>query len=149
MRAVLQRVTHARVKIEDVRVGEIEAGLLVLLGVTHDDAERDADYLLEKILHLRIFNDERGQMNLSLKDTNGALLIVSQFTLYGDTRRGRRPGWSDAAAPEVAEPLYEYFVRAAKTQVAQVATGSFGRMMQVELLNDGPVTMLLDSRKTF
>ncbi|MBC7910147.1 MAG: D-tyrosyl-tRNA(Tyr) deacylase [Pyrinomonadaceae bacterium] len=149
MRAVLQRVTRASVKVENETVGEIGAGLLVLLGITHDDTTRDADYLLEKIINLRIFDDDRGHMNLSLAETGGAMLVVSQFTLYGDARRGRRPSYSDAAPPELAEPLYENFVTQARQHVQQVATGSFRRMMQVELVNDGPVTILLDSRKLF
>ncbi len=131
-------------------VGEIAAGgILVLLGIARDDTEQDARYLLEKLISLRIFEDAEGRMNLSLTETGGALLVVSQFTLYGDVRRGRRPSWSEAAAPEVAEPLYEYFVREARKRVARVETGSFRRMMEVELTNDGPVTILVDSRKEF
>jgi D-tyrosyl-tRNA(Tyr) deacylase len=149
MRAVLQRVTRASVTVEGRIVGEIGAGLVVLLGITHDDTARDVAYLVEKITALRIFEDEAGQMNLSVTDTGGALLIVSQFTLYGDARRGRRPSYSDAAPPDVAEQLYENFVAEARKSVEQVATGSFRRMMQVELVNDGPVTILLDSRKAF
>lgn len=149
MRAVLQRVSRASVKVEEEIVGEIGAGLLVLLGITRDDAERDVNYLVEKIAALRIFEDEAGQMNLSLTETRGALLVVSQFTLYGDTRRGRRPSYIEAAPPEMAEPLYEKFVEQARRSVERVATGSFRRMMQVELVNDGPVTILLDSRKLF
>jgi D-tyrosyl-tRNA(Tyr) deacylase len=149
MRAVLQRVTRASVKVEDETVGEIGAGMVVLLGIARDDAERDIVYLLEKIIALRIFEDAAGQMNLSLAETGGALLVVSQFTLYGDARRGRRPSFSDAAPPEMAEQLYEKFVEQARKSVERVATGSFRRMMQVELVNDGPVTILLDSRKLF
>jgi D-tyrosyl-tRNA(Tyr) deacylase len=149
MRAVLQRVTRASVKVEGEAVGEIGGGLLVLLGIAQDDTERDAVYLLEKILGLRIFDDDAGHMNLSVVETGGALLIVSQFTLYGDARRGRRPSWSDAAAPETAEPLYELFVELARRSVTPISTGSFRKMMQVELINDGPVTILLDSRKLF
>jgi D-tyrosyl-tRNA(Tyr) deacylase len=149
MRAVLQRVTHARVKVEGKTVGEIGAGLLVLLGIARDDAEQDASYLLEKIVGLRIFDDAEGRMNLSLKDAGGALLVVSQFTLYGDVRRGRRPSWSEAAPPELAEPLYGFFVAEARQSAARVETGSFRQMMEVELTNDGPVTILLDSRKLF
>ena len=149
MRAVLQRVTRACVKVEGETVGEIGAGLLVLLGIAHDDTERDARYLLEKIVSLRIFGDAAGHMNLSVAETNGALLIVSQFTLYGDARRGRRPSWSEAAAPEVAGPLYEFFVGEARKTALRIETGSFRRMMEVELSNDGPVTVLLDSRKLF
>lgn len=149
MRAVVQRVTRASVTVADETVGEIGKGLVVLLGVARDDTEKDAEYLAEKIAALRVFDDAEGRMNLSVKDSGGAMLVVSQFTLHGDVRRGLRPSWIEAAAPEVAEPLYEFFVEQAKTHVDHVATGSFRRMMQVELVNDGPVTILLDSRKTF
>lgn len=134
---------------DDKLVGEIGRGLVVLLGIARDDTKLDAAYLVEKISALRIFDDEEGKMNLSLKDRHGGMLIVSQFTLYGDVRRGLRPSWIDAAAPEVAEPLYDFFVRQAGTMVSDVATGSFRAMMQVELVNDGPVTILLDSKKLF
>ena len=149
MRAVLQRVTRASVRVEGETVGEIGSGLVVLLGIAHDDTMRDIEYLVEKIAALRIFEDADERMNLSVTDVGGALLVVSQFTLYGDARRGRRPSWSDAAQPEVAEPLYEAFVVAARARVGRVATGSFRRMMEVELVNDGPVTILLDSRRLF
>jgi D-tyrosyl-tRNA(Tyr) deacylase len=149
MRAVVQRVTRARVTVADEIVGEIERGLVVLLGVAHDDTKADADYLAPKIVSLRIFDDSEGKMNVSLKDTDGGLLVVSQFTLYGDVRRGLRPSWSDAAPPEIAEPLYEYFVESSRRLVTRVATGSFRKMMQVELVNDGPLTIMLDSRKLF
>lgn len=149
MRAVLQRVTRARVTVEGETTGEIAAGLVVLLGIARDDTEHDAQYLLEKIVALRIFDDAAGRMNLSVAETNGALLVVSQFTLYGDARRGRRPSWSEAAAPEMAEPLYEFFVNEARKMSVRVETGSFRRMMEVGLVNDGPVTILLDSRKLF
>src|SRR5689334_21497031 len=149
MRAVVQRVTRARVTVGDRVVGEIEKGLLVLLGVAHDDTKADADYLVPKIASLRIFDDTEGKMNLSLKDVEGGLFVVSQFTLYGDVRRGLRPSWSDAAPPEIAEPLYEYFVESSRKLIGRVETGSFRKMMHVELVNDGPVTILLDSRKTF
>jgi len=149
MRAVVQRVTRAKVTVNDKLVGEIGKGLVVLLGIARDDTRLDAAYLVEKIAALRIFDDEEGKMNLSLKDRNGGMLIVSQFTLYGDVRRGLRPSWIDAAAPEVAEPLYDFFVRQARTVISEVATGSFRAMMQVELVNDGPVTILLDSKKLF
>lgn len=147
MRAVIQRVTRACVTVDQRTVGEIEGGLLILLGVTHDDTKEDAEYLAAKIVALRIFDDADGKMNLSLKDVGGGLLVVSQFTLYGDVRRGLRPSWSDAAPPEVAEPLYEYFVDRCRKLIQPVATGSFRAMMQVELINDGPVTLLVDSRK--
>ena len=149
MRAVVQRVTRARVTVDDRVVGEIERGLVVLLGVAQDDTKADADYLAPKIVSLRIFDDSEGKMNVSLKEIDGGLLVVSQFTLYGDVRRGLRPSWSDAAPPEIAEPLYEYFVESSRKLIARVATGSFRRTMQVELINDGPVTILLDSRKLF
>ncbi|HXS02306.1 MAG TPA: D-aminoacyl-tRNA deacylase [Pyrinomonadaceae bacterium] len=149
MRAVIQRVTRASVTIDGETVGEIGNGLVVLLGIARDDTTDDADYLVPKIAALRIFDDAEGKMNRSLKDTGGGLLIVSQFTLYGDVRRGLRPSWSDAAAPEVAEPLYDYFVDSSRKLLGRVETGSFRKMMLVELVNDGPVTILLDSRKLF
>ncbi len=149
MRAVVQRVIRAKVTVDDHSVGEIGHGLVVLLGIARDDTKLDAAYLAEKISALRIFDDEAGKMNLSLKDRNGGMLIVSQFTLYGDVRRGLRPSWIEAAAPEIAEPLYDFFVRQARTKISEVASGSFRAMMQVELVNDGPVTILLDSKKLF
>ena len=149
MRAVLQRVTRASVRVEGRTVGEIGPGLVVLLGVARDDKEADALYLVEKVLSLRVFEDAGGRMNLSLAEAGGALLAVSQFTLYGDTRKGRRPSWFDAAPPELARPLYEFFVAEARERGARVETGSFQAMMEVELINDGPVTILLDSRKLF
>ena len=149
MRAVIQRVTRASVTVDGEIVGEIEHGLVVLLGIARDDTKDDADYLVPKIIALRIFDDAEGKMNVSLKDIDGGLLIVSQFTLYGDVRRGLRPSWSDAAAPEIAEPLYDYFVERSRNALGRVETGSFRKMMKVELVNDGPVTILLDSRKTF
>jgi D-tyrosyl-tRNA(Tyr) deacylase len=149
MRAVVQRVTRAKVTVEGEIVGEIGNGLVVLLGVAADDTERDASYLADKIVALRICEDNDGKMNLSVKETGGGVLVVSQFTLHGDVRRGLRPSWSDAAPPEIAEPLYEAFVSNVRKEISAVATGSFRRMMQVELVNDGPVTILVDSRKTF
>jgi len=149
MRAVIQRVTRASVSVEGEIVGEIEKGLVVLLGIARDDTRDDADYLVPKIVALRIFDDAEGRMNVSVKEIDGGLLIVSQFTLYGDVRRGLRPSWSDAAAPEIAEPLYDYFVERSRKLLGRVETGSFRKMMLVELVNDGPVTILLDSRKTF
>ena len=149
MRAVVQRVTRARVTVDGEITGEIENGLVVLLGVARDDTREDADYLAAKIAALRIFDDADGRMNVSVKDCNGGLLVVSQFTLYGDVRRGSRPSWSDAAGPEIAEPLYDYFVETSRKLLARVETGSFRKTMQVELVNDGPVTILLDSRKGF
>jgi D-tyrosyl-tRNA(Tyr) deacylase len=149
MRAVVQRVARAKVTVEDEVVGEIKQGLVVLLGVARDDSEGDAEYLAAKIVALRIFDDEAGKMNRSVKDIDGGLLVISQFTLYGDVRRGLRPSWIDAAAPEVAKPLYEFFIAQTRKQLTEVANGSFRSMMQVELVNDGPVTILLDSRKQF
>ena len=149
MRAVLQRVTRAEVRVGGETVGGIGAGLVVLLGVARDDAEGDARYLVEKIANLRIFDDAEGRMNLSVAESVGALLVVSQFTLYGDARRGRRPSWSAAAPPGEAEKLYEFFLAEARAAGLRVETGSFRRMMEVELVNDGPVTILLDSRKLF
>jgi len=149
MRAVIQRVTRANVTVDEQVVGEIKNGLVVLLGVARDDTQEDVEYLINKIVALRIFDDEEGKMNRSLKDVSGGLLVVSQFTLYGDVRRGLRPSWSDAAPPETAEPLYERFLTKAREMVELVQAGSFRKMMLVELVNDGPVTILLDSRKLF
>lgn len=148
MRAVVQRVSRASVTVDDAVVGEIGFGMLVLLGVTHDDESKDADYLVEKLVNLRIFQDAGGKMNLSLADIDGEMLVVSQFTLYGDTRRGRRPSFVDASPGEQAVRLYEYFVQQARRTVRKVATGEFGAMMDVHLVNDGPVTLILDSKKT-
>jgi len=149
MRAVVQRVTRAKVTVDNQVIGEIGNGLVVLLGIAREDTKLDAAHLVDKIAALRIFDDHEGKMNLSLKDVNGGVLIVSQFTLYGDVRRGLRPSWIDAAAPEVAQPLYDFFVRQMQATINEMATGSFRAMMQVELVNDGPVTILLDSSKLF
>jgi len=149
MRAIVQRVTRASVTVDGHRVGEIGNGLLVLLGIAIDDSQSDADYLAQKIVALRVFDDAEGKMNVALKETDGRLLVVSQFTLYGDVRRGLRPSWSDAAPPEKAEPLYDYFVEKSRELVGHIETGSFRKMMKVELINDGPVTLMLDSRKLF
>jgi D-tyrosyl-tRNA(Tyr) deacylase len=149
MRAVLQRVSRARVAVDGETVGEIGKGILVLLGVSREDAEKEAAYLVEKTLNLRIFEDAESKMNLSLLDIAGELLVVSQFTLYGDARRGRRPSFIEAAAPDEANRLYEFFVAEARKQIAKVETGKFQAMMDVELVNDGPVTILLDSAKLF
>ena len=145
MRAVIQRVTRARVTVDGAVVGEIRKGLVVLLGVAPDDTKSDADYLASKIVALRIFDDAHGKMNVSVKDVGGGLLVVSQFTLYGDVRRGLRPSWSDAAPPEIAEPLYNEFVESSRKLIQPVETGSFRAMMQVELVNDGPVTLIVES----
>ena len=149
MRAVVQRVTRARVTVGGHTTGEIAGGILLLLGVSTADVEADAAYLVDKVLNLRIFNDSDGKMNQSLIDQGGGLLVVSQFTLYGDTRKGRRPSFVDAARPEDANRLYEFFVAEARKQISRVATGQFQAMMDVELVNDGPVTLLLDSDRTF
>ena len=149
MRAVVQRVKKASVQVENQEVGSIGHGILVLLGVGQDDEPRDATYMAEKVVHLRIFADEQGKMNRSLLDVGGGLLAVSQFTLWGDCRKGRRPSFIAAAEPTKAEELYEAFVQHAETLGVTVATGRFQDMMEVSLVNDGPVTLLLDSKKAF
>ncbi len=149
MRAVIQRVSRCRVLVEGKVAGEIGPGLLVLLGVGKADNEAAADYLAEKALGLRIFEDEAGKMNLSLQDSRGEMLVVSQFTLYGDARRGKRPSFDAAARPEEARRLYEYFVERIRAAGVRCETGVFQAMMDVELVNDGPVTILLDSEKSF
>src|SRR5262245_10229546 len=146
MRALIQRVTRASVTIDGAIVGEIQRGLLVLLGITHDDTAENAKWLAEKVATLRIFNDDDGKMNRDLGDVGGAMLIVSQFTLYGDAAKGRRPSFIAAAGPDKAIPLYESFINAVKALGILVATGRFGAMMQVELTNDGPVTLMVDSK---
>ncbi len=146
MRAVIQRVIRSSVVVEGRTVGEIDAGLLVLLGVARDDTTKDADYLVDKIVNLRIFNDEQGKMNLSLAGIGGAMLVVSQFTLYADARRGRRPSYAEAAEPDLANSLYEYFVERVKSTGLRVQTGVFQAAMAVSLVNDGPVTILLESK---
>ena len=146
MRAVVQRVTECEVHVHDQAVGRIGPGLLVLLGISRSDEEKDADYLADKIAHLRIFEDADGKMNRSLVDTGGEMLIVSQFTLLGDCRKGRRPSFVQAAPPEKAERLYDYFVYQAKLKGIPVATGQFQAMMAVSLVNDGPVTLILESK---
>ncbi len=149
MRAVIQRVSRAQVRVEGKATGDIGHGLLVLLGVGHGDTEEQADYLLDKITHLRIFEDDVGKMNLSLLDTAGELMVISQFTLYADCRKGRRPSFTDAASPEEARKLYDHFVAAARDRGLKVATGIFQALMEVELINFGPVTILLDSSGNF
>jgi D-tyrosyl-tRNA(Tyr) deacylase len=144
MRALVQRVTEARVRIDGEIVGEIGAGLCVFVGVTHDDTAAVADALAEKVSRLRIFDDDAGFMNVSVSDIGAAVLVVSQFTLYGNTRRGRRPSWTAAAPPEHAAPLVEAFVAALVQRGVPVATGRFREDMAVELVNDGPVTLLLE-----
>ncbi|RJX29756.1 MAG: D-tyrosyl-tRNA(Tyr) deacylase [Desulfurivibrio sp.] len=148
MRAVVQLVKKASVTIEKKTSGAIGRGLLVLLGVSRSDTARDVEYMVDKILNLRIFPDQDGKMNLSVRDINGEVLVVSQFTLFGDCRKGRRPSYSHAAPPETADALYQAFV-AAMGQYLRVATGTFQAMMEVELINDGPVTLLIDSSKEF
>ena len=145
MRALIQRVTQARVEVEGVIVVEISAGMLVLLGIEQSDSVRDADYLVNKIVDLRIFDDPHGKMNLSLRETGGQLLIVSQFTLYGECRKGRRPSFDRAARPEAARILYDHFVTQARTTGLTVQSGVFQASMLVSLVNDGPVTLLCES----
>jgi D-tyrosyl-tRNA(Tyr) deacylase len=137
------------VSVAGAAVGEIAHGLLVLLGVSQTDGEADADYLADKVMGLRIFEDEQGKMNLDIRQTNGAMLVVSQFTLYGDVRRGKRPSFDAAAPPERARELYEYFVSRVRASGLRCETGEFQQMMSVELVNEGPVTILLDSQKVF
>ena len=149
MRAVVQRVTSARVTVDERIIGEIDRGLLVLLGVDQNDGPSDVQYIATKIRDLRIFSDDAGKMNLSVLDRQGAVLVVSQFTLSGDARNGRRPSFASAAPPQIARALYEDVVRELKASGLRVDTGEFQAMMQVALVNDGPVTILLDSRKTF
>jgi D-tyrosyl-tRNA(Tyr) deacylase len=149
MRCVVQRVDRARVIVDGQITSSIGKGILVFLGIEKGDSYRDADFLLEKIIHLRIFEDSQGKMNLSLLETSGDILIVSQFTLLADCRKGRRPSFISAEEPEEAKRLYEYFISMAGGKIDHVGTGEFQAMMKIESVNDGPVTMLLDSRKTF
>jgi len=149
LRAVVQRVNGARVEVDGKIAGEIGRGLLIFLGVGEGDSEKDCEYLANKIAHLRVFSDEQGLMNLSLLEIEGAALVVSQFTLWGDCRKGRRPSFTRAAPPEAAKELYEHFIGFMRARGLQVASGEFQAMMDVHLLNDGPVTLLLDSSKAF
>lgn len=149
MRAVIQRVKNASVTVKEQVVGQIKSGLVVFLGITHDDTEEDAKYLAEKVCNLRIFEDDSGKLNLSVLDKKGEILSVSQFTLYGDCRKGRRPSFTEAAHPEVAEKLYDKFNQLLRDMGINIATGVFQAYMQVKIINDGPVTILLDSKKTF
>lgn len=149
MRAVVQRVSQASVVVSDQTVGSIEHGLMVLLGVAQGDTDKDAQYLAEKTAGLRIFEDDAGKMNLSVEDTGGGVLVISQFTLLGDCRKGRRPGFTDAAPPELADRLYQVYADILRSRGLRVATGIFQAEMKVSLVNEGPVTMLLDSRKQF
>lgn len=146
MKVVIQRCSKAKVTVDDQIIGQIDKGLMLLVGVTHEDEEKDADYLAEKIAGMRIFEDEAGKMNHSVLDVQGSILSVSQFTLYGDTRKGKRPNFMAAAKPDVAEPLYEYFNEQLRKKGLQVETGKFGAMMDVSLTNDGPVTLILESK---
>lgn len=146
MRAVVQRVTRAAVAVDGAQIAEIGPGLLVLLGVTHADTPAQAAWLADKIVGLRLFADDDGKMNRDVRETAGSILVVSQFTLYGDCRKGRRPSFIDAAQPEQAIPLYEAFINGVKALGVPVQTGRFGAMMQVELVNDGPVTLIVDSK---
>lgn len=146
MRALIQRVSSASVKVSDKTVGEIGQGLVILLGITHDDTEVDVKFIADKCVNLRIFCDEDDKMNRSLLDIGGEALIISQFTLYGDARKGRRPGFSEAARPDYAIPLYEKFVEKVKNHKIKVATGEFGAKMLVDIKNDGPVTLMLESK---
>lgn len=146
MRVVVQRVKHASVTINGTVNGKINNGFLVLLGIQSTDSEQDVDYLVKKVTNLRIFSDENDKMNLSLKDVNGELLIVSQFTLYANCKEGNRPSFVEAAKPDIAIPLYEYFVSECKKIIPVVETGIFGTDMKVDLLNDGPVTIIMDSK---
>lgn len=147
MKIVLQRVKTAHVEIAGQTVGSIGAGLVILLAVTHTDTRADAEYLVEKVIHLRIFPDEAGRMNRSVLQSGGALLVVSQFTLYGDCRKGRRPSFDAAARPEIARELYDYFVECLKSRNIAVQTGVFQAEMEIHLINDGPVTFILESAK--
>lgn len=149
MRAVIQRVDHAGVKINRKEFSSINEGILVFLGVEKGDLETDADYILEKSINLRIFEDEHDKMNVSLLDINGSMMVVSQFTLLGNCIKGRRPSFTEAEEPVKANKLYEYFVSKAKEKINHVSTGKFQEMMKIELINNGPVTILLDSRKNF
>lgn len=149
MRAVVQRVKEASVEVENKIVGEIEKGLLVLLGVGVGDTKEDLEYTVNKILGLRIFEDENGKMNLSLKDVKGEILVISQFTLYGDVRKGRRPSFTDSADPKIADEMYKEFITKCKEEGISVESGEFGADMNVALINQGPVTIMIDSNKTF
>lgn len=145
MKAVIQRVKEASVQVDGKIVGSIDTGLVILLGVSQEDQEEDAEYLAKKIPQLRIFNDSEDKMNLSLMDIKGKILAISQFTLYGNTRKGRRPSFIEAASPDLANALYEYFIRKTEEQGVVIEKGIFGAMMLVKIFNDGPVTILLDS----
>lgn len=146
MKAVIQRARNARVTVGDETVGEIGHGFVVLLGITHEDTVKDVEYIVNKVIHLRVFEDENEKMNLSLKDVTGSILSISQFTLYGDTRKGRRPSFIKAAKPDYANELYEQFNQLIKDKGIKVETGKFGAMMDVQFTNEGPVTLIIDSK---
>jgi len=147
MKAVIQRVKKGSVEIKEKEIGKIEKGLVILLGVGQNDIEKDAEYLAEKIVNLRIFEDKEEKMNLSVRDINGQILVISQFTLYGDCKKGRRPSFISAALPDKAVKLYDYFIKYIKNYGLKIETGKFQAMMLVKIFNDGPVTILLDSEK--
>jgi D-aminoacyl-tRNA deacylase len=149
MRAVVQRVKYSKVEVNKKTIGEIQKGLNVLIGISKDDTDEDIKYIKDKIINLRIFEDKNGKLNKSLIDIDGELLIISQFTLYGDCRHGRRPGFTDALGGEAAKEMYEKFVQTCRVSIQKVETGEFGADMLVTILNDGPVTLLIDSKKNF
>ena len=144
MKFIVQRVNKSQVEVEEKIVGKIDRGFMVLIGITHNDTKEIADFLVRKLINLRVFEDENGKMNLSLKDVQGSLLIISQFTLYADCTSGNRPSFTNAAKPEFANELYEYIIEECKKQISNVQTGIFGADMQVSLVNDGPVTIILE-----
>lgn len=144
MKFIIQRVSKAQVKVQNKTVGKIEKGFMVLIGITHQDTKQTADYLVNKLINLRVFQDKNDKMNLSLKDIKGSLLLVSQFTLYANCQRGNRPSFTEAAKPEVANKLYEYIITKCKQEIPDVQTGIFGANMQIDLTNDGPVTIILE-----
>ena len=144
MKFIIQRVSKAQVKVQNKTVGKIEKGFMVLIGITHQDTKQTADYLVNKLINLRVFQDKNDKMNLSLKDINGSLLLVSQFTLYANCQSGNRPSFTEAAKPEVANKLYEYIITKCKQEIPNVQTGVFGADMQIDLTNDGPVTIILE-----
>ena len=147
MRVVLQRSLHAKVEVEGEVTGQIDHGFVLLVGLTHGDTKEDATYVAEKVANLRLFEDEEGKMNRSIFETGGAILSVSQFTLYGDTRKGRRPNFTDAAKPDIAKPLWDFFNEELRRLGLKVETGIFGAMMEVSLINDGPVTLIVESKQ--
>lgn len=148
MKAIIQRVLEANVQVEGIKIAEIKIGALVLIGITHSDTENDCDWMAEKLLGLRIFNDDTGKMNHNILTANGTLLLVSQFTLYGECSKGKRPSFTTAAKAEFAEPLFNKFVEKIRSKHPQVQTGKFGADMKVHLINDGPVTLILESQKS-